>query len=499
LESLEERTVPQAGLTPNQAFVTEAYQVLLNRAPDPAALTAWSSALDSTQLTRLQVATGIINSQEFQSDEIQNLYQTLLKRPADASALNSFTNFLAQGNTINEVKAFILSSDEYFQNRGGGTNAGFVQALYNDLLGRNPDPAGGQAFQTALANGVSRAQVVSVIITSNEGIQDEVRQMYSQLLQRTADPTGLAAFATALGDPPADPSNGNGSANQNTNGSANGSQSSNASANASASAEPTGAVVSLPTGTAVVSGVTAGTGAEAISLPNVTLPPGTVAILLAGQTLPTGATVLSGITIPSNAATVTVPGVTTPTGTAIVPLNCSVLPDGTIVGVTTSNSNGNGNGSQQNGSASGNRTLAVVGASVSLPTGTTIISGATVPSGAEAISDPSVNLAPGEVLVLLPGQMLPTGATVLSGVTIPAGSVEVTTPGTTLPTGTVAVPLQCAVLPDGTVIGPSTNGSAVRELMGSASAQRNTSTVMTQEQAQASIMASDEFFMRAQG
>jgi hypothetical protein len=498
LESLEERTVPQAGLTPNQAFVTQAYQVLLNRAPDSAGLTSWAAALDSGQLTRLQVATGLVNSQEFRTDEVQNLFQTLLKRSVGPGPVTAFTTMLAQGGTSDQIKAFILSSDEYFQTRGGGTNTGFLQAVYNDVLGRAPDPTGLQAFGTALANGVSRAQVVQVIVSSDEAIQDEVRQMYNQLLQRNPDPTGLAAFSTALGDPPA--SNGSaqnttGSA-QNTTGSAqNTSGSANASANASASAERTGALVALPTGTTVVAGMTVGTGAEAISIPNVTLPPGVVAVLLPGEMLPAGATMLSGITIPANAAEVTIPGVTLPMGTAAVPLKCSVLPDGTVVGVTKATTNG----SNTSGSASGERTFAVVGATVMLPAGTTVISGATIPAGAEAISVPGVDLGPGEVVVLLPGMPKPAGATVLTDVTIPAGSVEVTTPaGVTLPMGTVAAPLQCAVLPDGTMIGPSTNGSTVRELTGSASAQRSTAT-MTHEDAAASIMASDEFFMRAQG
>src|SRR5438309_3617774 len=80
VEQLEDRTVLQSGLTPNQAFVTAAYQVLLNRAPDSGGMAGWTAALDSGALNRFQVAFDIATSLEFQTDAVQGLYQTLLRR-----------------------------------------------------------------------------------------------------------------------------------------------------------------------------------------------------------------------------------------------------------------------------------------------------------------------------------------------------------------------------------------------------------------------------------
>src|SRR5262249_39190859 len=154
-----------------------------------------------------------------------------------------------------------------------------------------------------------------------------------------------------------------------------------------------------------------------------------------------------------------IPGVTLPAGTVAVPLECSTLPDGEIVGFPINNGNGSqGGGSNSRGSQG--RDMQLIGATVTLPIGTTIVPGGTFPAGRTVSSVPGIDLRPGEVVVLLPGDTLPAGATVLAGVTVPAGSVTVTTPGITLPTGTVAVPLQCAILPDGTVIGMPGNGSA---------------------------------------
>jgi hypothetical protein len=109
-----------------------------------------------------------------------------------------------------------------------------------------------------------------------------------------------------------------------------------------------------------------------------------------------------------------------------------------------------------------------VGASFTLPTGTTVNSAVTVPAGAEAISVPGLHLLSGVFAALLPGQTLPSGATVLSDVTVPAGAQTVTVPNVTLPTGTVAVPALGATLPSGQVVGVQGNsnatGSAARNL-----------------------------------
>ena len=101
----------------------------------------------------------------------------------------------------------ILASPEYFQIRGGGTNAGFVQALYLDVLKRPADQAGLQGFTQALAAGVTRQQVAQIIVDSPEGITVDVQGLYNQLLHRNADAGGLSTFVTALeqNDPPSNP------------------------------------------------------------------------------------------------------------------------------------------------------------------------------------------------------------------------------------------------------------------------------------------------------
>lgn len=211
VESLEDRVVPDAAAT-NQAFVTAVYQDVLNRAPDAGGLAAWTNALNTGALTPFQVAFQIETSPEHLTDIVQADYQQFLHRAADAGGLAFFVNFLERGGTDQQVQAMILGSDEYFMNRGGGTNSGWLTAVYQDLLNRAPDPGGLAAWTNALNAGFSRTQVALVIATSPEANTIEVQNLYNQLLGRAADPGGLAFFTTQLQISNAAHNNGNASA-----------------------------------------------------------------------------------------------------------------------------------------------------------------------------------------------------------------------------------------------------------------------------------------------
>src|SRR5262249_50661604 len=132
------------------------------------------------------------------TNAVQELYQDLLGRPADSTGLNSFVGFLGNGGTLEKVKEAIFGSPEYFQQRGQGTNSGFLTALYNDILGRGVDPAGAAAFGTELAQGRAHSLAASEILTSTEGLRDYVAGLYTQFLHRTADEAGLTSWVNAL-------------------------------------------------------------------------------------------------------------------------------------------------------------------------------------------------------------------------------------------------------------------------------------------------------------
>jgi hypothetical protein len=184
--------------TPNQRFVTHLYEDVLHREPEHAGLAFWSGALDRGGLNRFQVALDIETSHEVRVNQVEGLYQSLLGRAADPGGLAGGVQFLEQGGTLQELKAEIFASPEYFLRRGGGTNAGFVTAVYDDLFARLPDPGGALIWTLNLDRGVPRILVAWMILQSPEATAVRVGDLYGEVLHRPADANGMSYFALVL-------------------------------------------------------------------------------------------------------------------------------------------------------------------------------------------------------------------------------------------------------------------------------------------------------------
>jgi uncharacterized protein (TIGR03118 family) len=176
--------------TANQLFVAELYQDLLARSVDAGALSGWAGFLDSGG-SRAQVVAAIEASAEFRADEVESIYTLLLHRAAEPAAVNSWVGFLSGGGTVEQIAAAVAGSPEYLTNRGGSTNDGFLTALYGDALGRAVDTGSRTAWDRALMNGMTRAQVAALIFSSQEYRADLVGGFYTKYLDRGADPGGL--------------------------------------------------------------------------------------------------------------------------------------------------------------------------------------------------------------------------------------------------------------------------------------------------------------------
>ncbi|HEV3082071.1 MAG TPA: DUF4214 domain-containing protein [Gemmataceae bacterium] len=181
----------------NQQFVTQVYQSLLGRTPDPNGLASWSNLLGQGT-SRTSMVAQIEQSQEYLTDQVQGIYQKLLHRPADAGGLSGFTSFLQSGGTLEQVQAIIAGSDEYFATRAGGNIDAFLSALYSDALNRAIDPAGQSADEQALAGGMMRSTIAAVVFGSQEYLQDLVQSYYLTYLKRPPDSGGLAAFVAVM-------------------------------------------------------------------------------------------------------------------------------------------------------------------------------------------------------------------------------------------------------------------------------------------------------------
>lgn len=185
---------------PVARFLDQVYHDLLGRAVDPNGLAFFSNLLEQGKATYNQVVQMILASPEYRQTVVRNLYQDLLDRAPDPAGLEYFTNLLAQGKTLDQIRAIILGSDEFFTRVGGGTTDGFLAALYNEVLGRAIDSVGAAFWSAGLDSGLTREAVATAILSSPEEARRTVDGWYDTYLGRDADAGGLSAFTTALLD-----------------------------------------------------------------------------------------------------------------------------------------------------------------------------------------------------------------------------------------------------------------------------------------------------------
>lgn len=183
--------------SPNQSFIAQVYFDFLDRPVDPASLAYWTDLLAAGQ-SRQQIVLQIEQAREYAEVVVEQLYQRYLHRDADAAGLNYLATLMQQGATIEQLSAILAGSNEFFAAQGGGTIDGFLNAVYEDALGRPIDPAGLAWWKFNFALGLTRAQVVAQILGRQEYRQDVVKQAYLHLLHRPADPAGLNNWTAAL-------------------------------------------------------------------------------------------------------------------------------------------------------------------------------------------------------------------------------------------------------------------------------------------------------------
>lgn len=179
------------GTTDDAAFVTLLYNNVLGRAPDAAGFANWLKALSSGAQSRNDLVAGFSESREFVlrtelgglnasraaiqadwADDVFRLYRATLGRTADPAGLQAWTSALAQGRSFLDVVQGFVSSREFQARYGATDDAGFVTLLYNNVLGRSPDAAGFALWTQKLASGAkTRPEVVEGFAQSREFIK----------------------------------------------------------------------------------------------------------------------------------------------------------------------------------------------------------------------------------------------------------------------------------------------------------------------------------------
>jgi hypothetical protein len=182
----------QSQTNPNQAYVQAVYLDVLGRPADAGGLAYWTFLLGHGT-PRQAVAYALVHSDEYYRNMIITpAYQNYLLRAPDASGLAFWVDQLKNhGLTDERLEASFIASPEFYQARGGGTNSGWIDALYMAFLGRPADAEGKAYWLQRLAQGESRSEIAYGFAASIERERQRITDDYMHYLGRAPDEQGI--------------------------------------------------------------------------------------------------------------------------------------------------------------------------------------------------------------------------------------------------------------------------------------------------------------------
>ena len=190
-------TVQNSGVSPNVIYVTQLYHDLLQREPEQQGLDSWVQLI-VTGTSRGVVAYDIEQSNEYLTRIINSVYAATLLRAPDPIGFANSVHFLRAGDSSRQLQALLQASNEYFVVRGGNTEAGFLNSIYLDSLGRLPEPAIQASVLPALNAGFSRLTLATAVATSPEANARFVSTVYTLFLGRGVDAPSLQFWTDFL-------------------------------------------------------------------------------------------------------------------------------------------------------------------------------------------------------------------------------------------------------------------------------------------------------------
>ncbi|HEV3340453.1 MAG TPA: DUF4214 domain-containing protein [Pirellulales bacterium] len=179
-----------AANSPIGRYISSAYQDVLGRQVDPAALSYWTGLLAPDMPSSLMAATLVHSDEYYATMVVTPAYERFLGRSPDGAGLAWWVAQMQNGLTDERLAAEFVGSPEFYVT-AGGTNKSWLDAAYNDLLGRAADSPGEAHWLEQLAGGMSRYDVAYAFATSEEAEQQRIVADYEHYLDRSPDQQGV--------------------------------------------------------------------------------------------------------------------------------------------------------------------------------------------------------------------------------------------------------------------------------------------------------------------
>jgi len=154
-----------------------------------------------------------LTDQELSEHQVARLYVAAFGRNADSAGLIVQYAGLRNGLSLAQLGDGVVASAEFASRYGTLSDAAYVNALYQNVLGRAGDTSGVTFYQGALGRGASRGAILAAFADSDEergrlnsdpnityaaAAEEQVARLYDTAFGRDADPTGFPQFTQTI-------------------------------------------------------------------------------------------------------------------------------------------------------------------------------------------------------------------------------------------------------------------------------------------------------------
>src|SRR5712691_7352672 len=209
-----------------EAAIQRAFRSVLNREPTGSELRRYLTLMEENNWTEADVRRDLSSRTDYQRYStnrrgmrpeaiVRRAYQDILGRDPDPEGMRTYrSNIIDRGWSEQDVREALRNSPEYAS--GGARTASadrIIRRAYQDILGRDPDPAGLETYRrnivergwdeqdvrTALRRSEERRGVVSGRRNlSDAEAADIVRRAYQSVLNREPDANGMRDYKARI-------------------------------------------------------------------------------------------------------------------------------------------------------------------------------------------------------------------------------------------------------------------------------------------------------------
>ena len=160
-------------LTYADLFVEQMFNDILLRSPTASELAVWTDLILSRSTTPTAFITWLFDSDEFAAVHpiVSRLYLSYFRRWPESAGLAYWRNHYQTDGDLRAISDFFAGSPEFINTYGHLSDARFVDLVYQNVLGRQPDEAGSAYWRDRLAAGLRRGDMMIYFSESAENVR----------------------------------------------------------------------------------------------------------------------------------------------------------------------------------------------------------------------------------------------------------------------------------------------------------------------------------------